>query len=95
MLTFSRRNFSTTLTASASSGILKSLASRQGGAAETYVSYGFTQKLYEACSSQADYEIPQLAQKGVEVPKTANGEELGVGEGWWYKGKLVTRCFVI
>uniref|UniRef100_A0A093XQN1 TIP41-like protein n=1 Tax=Talaromyces marneffei PM1 TaxID=1077442 RepID=A0A093XQN1_TALMA len=62
-----------------------SLASRQGGAAETYVSYGFTQKLYEACSSQADYEIPQLAQKGVEVPKTADGEELGVGEGWWYK----------
>jgi cytochrome b pre-mRNA-processing protein 3 len=80
----SRRNFSATPTASASSGILKSLS--QGGAAETYVSYGFTQKLYEACSSQADYEIPQLAQKGVEVPKTANGEELGVGEGWWYKG---------
>ncbi|PCH07955.1 Ubiquinol-cytochrome c chaperone/UPF0174 [Penicillium occitanis (nom. inval.)] len=79
----SRRNFSATPTASASSGILKSLS--QGGAAETYVSYGFTQKLYEACSSQADYEIPQLAQKGVEVPKTANGEELGVGEGWWYK----------
>lgn len=83
----SHRNFSATPTASA--GILKSLASRQGGAAETYVSYGFTQKLYEACSSQADYEIPQLAQKGVEVPKTADGEELGVGEGWWYKGKLV------
>ncbi|EED21776.1 conserved hypothetical protein [Talaromyces stipitatus ATCC 10500] len=79
----SRRNFSSTPTAS--SGILKSLASRRGGAAETYVSYGFTQKLYEACSSQADYEIPQLAQKGVEIPKTAEGEELGVGEGLWYK----------
>lgn len=58
-----------------------------------YVSYGFTQKLYEACSSQADYEIPQLAQKGAEVPKTADGEELGVGSGVWYKGKLSCSDF--
>ncbi|OKL60723.1 hypothetical protein UA08_04390 [Talaromyces atroroseus] len=78
-----RRNFSATT--AAPSGILNSLASRKGGAAETYVSYGFTQKLYEACSSPADYRIPQLAQKGAEIPKTASGEDLGVGEGWWYK----------
>jgi cytochrome b pre-mRNA-processing protein 3 len=46
-----------------------------------------TQKLFEACSSQADYKIPQASQKGTEVPKTEAGEDLGVGEGWWYKGK--------
>jgi cytochrome b pre-mRNA-processing protein 3 len=42
--------------------------------------------LYEACASQADYRIPQLAQKDAEIPKTATGEELGVGEGPWFKG---------
>lgn len=87
----SRRSFSATPAAPASSGLLNSIATRKGGAAETYVSYGFTQKLYEACSSQADYKIPQLSQKGAEVPKTEGGEELGVGEGWWYKGKLGSK----
>lgn len=58
-----------------------------GNAAETYVAYGMTQKLFEACSSQADYKIPQASQKGVEVPKTEAGEDLGVGEGWWYTGE--------
>ena len=48
-----------------------------------------TQKLFEACSSQADYKIPQASQKGAEVPKTEAGEDLGVGEGWWYKGKRI------
>jgi cytochrome b pre-mRNA-processing protein 3 len=48
-----------------------------------------TQKLFEACSAQADYRIPQAAQKGSEVPKTTNGEDLGVGEGWWYTRKLL------
>ncbi|KAJ5333472.1 uncharacterized protein N7506_007255 [Penicillium brevicompactum] len=57
---------------------------RPGNAAETYVAYGMTQKLFEACSSQADYKIPQASQKGVEVPKTEAGEDLGVGESWWY-----------
>jgi len=40
------------------------------------------------CSAQADYKIPQASQKGVEVPKTANGEDLGVGKGWWYEGSF-------
>jgi hypothetical protein len=55
-------------------------------AAGTYVSYGMTQKLFEACSAQADYQIPQAAKKGEDVPKTAGGEDLGVGSGWWYEG---------
>ncbi|CAG8399255.1 unnamed protein product [Penicillium salamii] len=57
---------------------------RPGNAAETYVAYGMTQKLFESCSTQADYKILQASQKGVEVPKTEAGEDLGVGESWWY-----------
>lgn len=61
---------------------------RPGNAAENYVAYGMTQKLFEACSSKADYKIPQASQKGVEVPKTEAGEDLGEGDSWWYKGEL-------
>lgn len=57
-----------------------------GSTRETYVSYGMTQKIFEACSRQADYKVPQASQKGAEVPKTATGEDLGVSESWWYKG---------
>jgi cytochrome b pre-mRNA-processing protein 3 len=45
-----------------------------------------TQKLFEACSNQADYSVPQVSQKAAQVPKTEAGEDLGVGEGWWYQG---------
>jgi cytochrome b pre-mRNA-processing protein 3 len=57
-----------------------------GASAETYIAYGMTQKLFEACSSQADYKIPQASQKGVPVPTTEAGEHLGVGDSWWYRG---------
>jgi len=66
--------------------LAKAILPRPGTTAETYVAYGLTQKLFEACSRQADYRIPQLSQKGVQVPKTEEGEDLGVGEGWWYEG---------
>ncbi|KAN0082148.1 Ubiquinol-cytochrome C chaperone domain containing protein [Elaphomyces granulatus] len=65
------------------SQLSESLLPRPGKTVETYVSYGMTQKLFEACSAQADYKIPQASQKGAETPKTASGEDLGVGEGWW------------
>ncbi|EAA58322.1 hypothetical protein AN5813.2 [Aspergillus nidulans FGSC A4] len=64
------------------------MAQRPGGAAEQYIAYGMTQRLFEACSKQGDYTIPQLKEKGAQVPKTEAGEDLGVGEGWWYKGLL-------
>jgi cytochrome b pre-mRNA-processing protein 3 len=48
-----------------------------------------TQKLFEACSAQADYHIPQAAKKGENIPQSSGGEDLGVGEGWWYKGLSV------
>lgn len=70
---------------------------RPGSTAETYVAYGMTQKLFEACSSQADYRIPQVSQKGAQVPKTEGGEDLGVGEGWWHEGLffLIVQTLVI
>ncbi|KAL4869966.1 hypothetical protein BDV12DRAFT_67758 [Aspergillus spectabilis] len=67
------------------SRLAQALAPRPGAAAETYIAYGMTQKLFESCSSQADYKIPQLQEKGAQVPKTETGEDLGVGESWWYK----------
>lgn len=67
------------------SQLSESLLPRPGKTVETYVSYGMTQKLFEVCSAQADYKIPQASQKGAETPKTASGEDLGVGEGWWYE----------
>ncbi|CEJ60839.1 hypothetical protein PMG11_09396 [Penicillium brasilianum] len=56
-----------------------------GASAETYIAYGMTQKLFQACSSQADYEVPQASQKGVPVPTTESGEHLGISDSWWYK----------
>lgn len=40
------------------------------------------------CAKQADYTIPQAEQRGTEIPKTKDGEDLGVGKGWWYEGML-------
>lgn len=71
---------------SAISRLAKSALS-PGASAETYIAYGMTQKLFHACSSQADYSVPQATQKGVPVPTTESGEHLGVSESWWYKGE--------
>lgn len=54
-----------------------------GRATETYTAYGVTEALVQECSKQADYIIPQ-AQTDEEMPKTADGEDLGVGQGWWH-----------
>ncbi|KAJ5637292.1 hypothetical protein N7490_007171 [Penicillium lividum] len=67
------------------SGLIRNVSTGPGAAAETYVAYGMTQKLFEACSSQADYKVPQASQKGVEVPTTESGEHLGVSDSWWYR----------
>ena len=71
------------------SRLARSIQPRPGSVAETYIAYGMTQKLFEGCSSQADYSIPQISQKGAEVPKTAAGEDLGVSNSWWYKGSFL------
>ncbi|KUJ19162.1 uncharacterized protein LY89DRAFT_683090 [Mollisia scopiformis] len=59
---------------------LKKLA---GGATETYTAYGATELLYKECAKQADYTIPQ-AKTGEEMPKTEDGVDVGIGEGWWH-----------
>lgn len=53
---------------------------------ETYVAYGVTEGLVKECAKQADYSIPQAKQRGVEIPKTKDGQDLGIGTGWWYEG---------
>jgi hypothetical protein len=63
------------------------------GATEIYVSYGMTQRLFEACSAQANYKIPQTSQN-VEIPRAPSGEDLGVGEGWWYESMLTISLHV-
>ena len=40
---------------------------------------------------QADYSIPQRKEKNGVVPKGADGEDLGVGKGWWYEGNYCTN----
>jgi cytochrome b pre-mRNA-processing protein 3 len=57
-----------------------------GRATQSYTAYGVTEQLYKECSKQADYTIPQAAKGDAEVPKTEDGEDLGVGEGWWHSG---------
>lgn len=44
--------------------------------------------LYKECTAQADYSIPQAADPDAEMPKTEEGEDLGVSveESWWHTG---------
>ncbi len=53
---------------------------------ETYIAYSVCEKLIKECASQADYTIPQRHEKDGVVPKGADGEDVGVGKGWWYEG---------
>lgn len=69
---------------------MKAAASLQkvtGKATETYTAYGATELLYKECARQADYSITQAPDAEEELPKTEDGEDLGVGEGWWLSGK--------
>jgi hypothetical protein len=59
-----------------------------GGFTETYTAYGVTEQLYKECCKQADYTIPQARDENAEIPKTEDGEDLGVGGGWWHDGRL-------
>lgn len=60
-------------------------------ATEPYVAYGATQELFKTCAAAADYSMPHVAD-GAEKLMTPSGEELGLGEGFWYQdlGLLVT-----
>lgn len=62
---------------------------------ETYVAYGVTEKLVKECGRQAAYSIPQRNEKDAAIPKTKDGEDLGVGSGWWYEGMSMYFLFII
>lgn len=67
----------------------------EGSATGTYVSYGFTEKLFEACSAQADYRMPKKGEYSELPPKAEGGEDVGIGEGLWYSGKFSFFCIVL
>ncbi|KAH7055738.1 ubiquinol-cytochrome C chaperone-domain-containing protein [Macrophomina phaseolina] len=71
--------------------IAQGLHRRAGGSTETYVAYGGTEMLFRECARQADYKVVKDAEG--EAPKTGKGEDLGVGEGWWYEGLGLTPTF--
>lgn len=54
-------------------------------ATEPYVAYGATEDLFRECARAGEYTMPAV-EEGQEPAKTAKGEDLGVGTGWWYDG---------
>ena len=72
--------------------IAKELRKRASVSTETYIAYGVCENLVKECARQADYKIPQRQEKNVDIPKSQDGEDLGVGEGWWYHGMDMQKC---
>ena len=58
-------------------------------ATEPYIAYGSTEDLFRECNNQCNYTIPSRLEEPQpeELPKNAAGEDIGVGEGWWYQSK--------
>ncbi|KAF2718074.1 hypothetical protein K431DRAFT_288024 [Polychaeton citri CBS 116435] len=55
---------------------------------EPYVAYGGTETLLRACSATCSYTVPSLLEKPPRpAPRNAAGQEVGVGEGWWFQPK--------
>ena len=68
--------------------IAQELRKRASVTTETYIAYGACENLVKECARQAAYKIPQAQDKNVDIPKTKDGEDLGVGDGWWYERVL-------
>ena len=60
----------------------------KGGPIGTYNAYGMTELLYKECAVQADYTMAKVEEEEAEVLKTEDGEDLGIGGGWWHTGKV-------
>ncbi|KAK7556882.1 ubiquinol-cytochrome C chaperone-domain-containing protein [Phyllosticta citricarpa] len=71
--------------------LAQELRKRSVSTTEPYAAYSGTKAMFESCSKQADYKI--IRDKDGEAPTTASGEELGEGEGWWYKELGLTPTF--
>ncbi|KAK3388204.1 ubiquinol-cytochrome C chaperone-domain-containing protein [Sordaria brevicollis] len=62
-------------------GFRKLLASVAGNQSSSYIAYGATQRIYKDCAKQADYTITPEDRKAGRVKETADGEEIGTGNG--------------
>ena len=69
--------------------IAKELRKRASSVTETYVAYGVCEILVKECARQAEYTIPQAHTKNAEIPKTKDGEDLGIGTGWWFESEQI------
>lgn len=69
--------------------ITSKLREAMPAATETYVAYGACEILVKECARQADYEVPQRNMKDVPIPRTDDGQHLGVGKGWWYESQYL------
>lgn len=55
---------------------------------EPYVAYGATEDLFRACAATCSYTIPAVNEKPPQpAPKNDKGEDIGLGEGWWFAPK--------
>ena len=54
--------------------------------AEPYRVIHATDAIYKACSKEASYRIDPVAIKADTIPKTEDGEHIGVGGGIWHDG---------
>ena len=71
---------------SLSKSVLQSKALR--GTTEPYMTYGHTEDLFRTCEKQCSYTMPaRLATPPQDPPRSADGEDLGAGEGWWFEPK--------
>ncbi|GAB7360153.1 hypothetical protein MBLNU230_g7916t1 [Neophaeotheca triangularis] len=68
--------------------LAQTLRKNARGTTEPYVAYGGTEELFKECARQCSYTIPTALEKDpADPPRTAAGEDLGVGEGWWFQAK--------
>ncbi|KAK8226699.1 ubiquinol-cytochrome C chaperone-domain-containing protein [Phyllosticta capitalensis] len=77
--------------ASLSRRLAQQLRKHSVSTTEPYAAYSGTKGMFEACARQADYKI--VRDKDGEAPTTETGEELGEGDGWWYKELGLTPTF--
>lgn len=62
------------------------------------MAYGACEALVKEAARLADYTIPQRSESGANntqqpIPRTAQGEDLGVGTGWWYNNLKLQPTF--
>ena len=69
----------------AAGNISSKLRSALPATTQTYVAYGICEIFVKECARQADYEVPQRKEQNVPIPRTDDGQDLGVGNGWWYE----------